>query len=410
MVGRSAWAAGGAAGLVLSIAALTILFLYAVDRGALHFARAAASQDQFAQVLAIREAVRSGDTSGARAALSRYRDSIAAEERLLSPAERAAQGLERADYRALAPALAAPGPALETLVDRIGRREQAEAAESSRQMASLSRNARLLAILLAFSAALSAVIGGFGLVTAHRRLSKAVAARTAQIAAVDASRRLFYAKVSHELKTPVTIMRGEAEVALATNPDDPAVLAAALREVIAHAELLTRRVEELLALSHAEDGRLELVLAPIDLSEVAASAVARVGRYAASNGVTVQVSTDRDIMIQGDARWLAQAVMAVLDNAIKFSPEGAQVGVSVSRADPASAAVKIADRGPGVSRASLPRLFDAYYQAEEGRLRGGNGLGLALSSWVVEQHGGTISAAARDDGGCEVTLKLPVAA
>lgn len=410
MTGRSAWGAAGVIGLIVSIAALAILFLYAVDRGALYFARAAASQDQFAQVLAMREASRSGDVVRQQSALARYRDSIAAEEQLLSSKERAAQASERADYRALASAMAAPGPAFEQIVERIGRRERSEAAESAGRMANLHRNTRLLAMLLAGSAILSAVIGGIGLASANRRLAKAVTARTAQIAAVDASRRLFYAKISHELKTPVTIVRGEAEVALATGRDDPLVLAAALREVVAHAELLTRRVEELLALSQAEDGRLDLAQDPLNLTDVAFNAVAQVERYAHSNRVTLEVAASDEITMNGDARWLAQAVVAVLDNAIKFSPEDSLIRLEVMRTEPTQAVVRIEDRGPGVARGSLPQLFDAYYQTEEGRLRGGNGLGLALASWVVEQHGGTVDAAIREGGGCVVTLKFPVAA
>lgn len=401
----------GVAVPVVCIAALGAMFLLSVDRAATYFARAAVSQAQFSEVLAVREAARTDDPTRLRAALDRYRATIHAEWALLSVAERAEQGAERSDARSLeAASKGGQGAALDRLIDRIAQREQAEAADTARKMAALRRDARLLAILLAGCAMVSAVIGGLILATANRRLARAVAARTAQIAAVDASRRLFFAKVSHELKTPVTIMRGEAEVALAIGAENSTILTAALREVVAHSELLDRRVEELLALSQAEDGQLALVRAPVDLGAVVRAAAARVARHAVSNNIDIRLTVDAPIALQGDARWLEQAVVAVLDNAIKFSPEQAGVDVSVARCDQGDAIVTIADRGRGVARDSLPKLFDAYYQTDEGRARGGNGLGLALSRWIVEQQGGTASAGQREGGGCLVTLTLPVAA
>lgn len=405
------WVLVGAAVPVISIAALAILFLHSVDRAAAYFNRAAVSQGQFGQVLAIRDAARGGDRLALDAALERYRASIRVEWALLSPAERAAQGPELADAGRLAAASGqGRSAALDQLIDRIARREQGEAAEAAAKMADLRSDAWLLALLLAGCAAVSAVIGAAGFATANRRLSRAVAARTAQIAAVDASRRLFFAKVSHELRTPVTSMRGEAEVALANAARDPAGLTAALHEVVAHSELLDRRVEELLALSQADDGRIELMREPVELTDIARAATHRVARHAASNQVRVRLSQDAPVAVAADARWLEQAVVAVLDNAIKFSPEGADVDVTVVHRDAQHAVVTIGDRGRGVAQASLPKLFDAYYQTAEGRARGGNGLGLALSRWIVEQHGGTASASQRDGGGCLVTLTLPVAA
>lgn len=400
-----------AAVTVVCIAALGAMFLLSVDRAATHFARAAVSQAQFSEVLAVREAARAEDPKRLRVALDRYRATNHAEWALLSVAERAEQGAERSDARWLeAASKGGQGVALDRLIDRIAQREQAEAADTARKMAELRRNARLLATLLAGCAMMLAVIGGLILATANRRLARAVAARTAQIAAVDASRRLFFAKVSHELKTPVTIMRGEAEVALATGAESSTILTAALREVIAHSELLDRRVEELLALSQADDGQLSLMRSPIELGTVIRAAAARVARHAASNNIDLRLTVDAPIALQGDARWLEQAVVAVLDNAIKFSPEQAGVDVNVTRRDHGDAIVTIADRGSGVARESLPKLFDAYYQTDEGRARGGSGLGLALSRWIVEQHGGAASASQREGGGSLVTLTLPVAA
>jgi signal transduction histidine kinase len=117
---------------------------------------------------------------------------------------------------------------------------------------------------------------------------------------------------------------------------------------------------------------------------------------------------DRPVAFLGDARWLQQALVAVLDNAIKFSPAGGTVSLRVTM--DGGAAIAIRDEGSGIAAAELPRIFDAYYQTEAGRERGGTGLGLALARWVIERHGGSIRAENEPKGGCVMTIILPPAA
>lgn len=395
----------GAAGLALSIVALAILFLATIDRAAAHFARGTIAQEQLADALAIRDAARAGDGARLSAALAVYRARIAAETQLVARDDRVGQARELADARALERWADVGAGALDRVTDRIVARERREAAASAQAMRALRGRAGVLALLLALAALISAALGVVGLLAANRRLTRAVAARTAEIAAVDASRRLFFAKVSHELRTPVTVMRGEAEVALATGEDG----AGALRAIVAQSELLDRRVAELLALSQAEDGRLALARDALDLGAVARAAAATATRHAVANAVTLDVTVKDAASIAGDARWLEQAMVAALDNAIKFSPEHGHVELVVAR-EARQARVSIADRGDGVAIEALPRLFDAFYQTVEGRARGGNGLGLALARWVVEQHGGAARAVHRPGGGCEIRFDLPVTA
>ena len=397
-----------AAALLGSITTLAALFLQTVDRSARHFEAAALSQAQFSDVLAVRAAAQARDAVAVAQALARYRADIAAESRLWRDTP---QRDERIDATALATLADADPPrldALTRLVAVVAARERAEASVTARQMAALRSRARLYAILLATLAAVSAVVGALGLRAANRRLARAVADRTAQLVGVDASRRLFFAKVSHELRTPVTVMRGEAEVALATARDDATALAAALGEVVMQSEQLDRRIAELLALSQADDGRLTLNDVPVDLGAIVEGGVARSRRHAISHDVILVPSVAADVMVRGDARWLEQALVAVIDNAIKFSPEGGVVDVTLA-ARAGIAELAVADRGVGRLPAALPQLFDAYYQTTEGRARGGSGLGLALVRWVAEQHGGNARAAPRQGGGCIVTLALPVA-
>jgi signal transduction histidine kinase len=177
---------------------------------------------------------------------------------------------------------------------------------------------------------------------------------------------------------------------------------------VAQAGFLTHRIEELLGLASADDGRLALADAPFDLGQVVAEAVAAARVYAASVDVAIALAVpDGPLPMQGDARWLRQALLAVIENGLKFAPMETVLAVCVTVAD-GCAEVAVRDQGPGVMESDLPRIFDAYYQAQEGRQRGGSGLGLALARWVVEQHGGAVAAANQPQGGCVIRFSLPL--
>lgn len=395
--------------LLAAVATLALAFLHTVDAAAHHFDRAALSQAQFSDVLAIRAAAQAGDAGAVAGAVARYRAAILAEADMVEGAD---QRQELADASAMVRYASSSTRRLDALahvVETAMMRERDETRQVASAMAELRRRARLYAILLATVAAAAAAIGAAGLLQANRRLAGAVDDRTRRLIAVDASRRLFFAKISHELRTPVTVMRGEAEVALASARGEAAPLAAALGEVVVQSEQLDRRIAELLALSQAEDGRLVLAEVSFDLAATVGRAVDRSHRHAASNGIRLVCDVLAPARVRGDPRWIEQALVAVIDNAVKFSAEDGQVDITLTT-DHDVAAVRIDDRGIGALPDALPRLFDAYYQTDEGRARGGSGLGLALVRWVAERHGGDARAAARAGGGCAVTITLPIAA
>jgi two-component system, OmpR family, sensor histidine kinase BaeS len=423
MTGRGAPArlsgARGAAmlvALVLPLAGLLVAFLLTLTAAARHFDRAAAAQAQLAAVSRIEALAATGPADGTRADLAAliadYRASIARETALLSPSGPALRGqrAELADADRLARLAFIPGdrPALAALVSRIGARERAEVADVAAAMARLRGRTTILAGLLAIAALGAALSGACALVRSNRDLTRLVEARTADLRAVDQSRRLFFAKASHELRTPVTAMRGEAEVSLADPRAGPEELRESLRHVVAGAEFLGRRIDELLGLSKADDGRLTLESEPLDLGRLIAMTSEAAGGYARSAEVGIDLRlAAAPVRIVGDARWLGQALLAIIDNGVKFSPQGARLRLALDAQEDGRARIRIADSGPGVMTEALPRIFDAYYQAEAGRMRGGTGLGLALARWVVEQHGGTIAAANDPAGGCTIAITLP---
>ncbi|MCW2283725.1 signal transduction histidine kinase [Rhodoblastus acidophilus] len=252
---------------------------------------------------------------------------------------------------------------------------------------------------------------------ANRRLEETVArrtreleAKTEQLAQVDRSRKLFFAKVSHELRTPATVLLGEAGLALRQRPPDVETLREALRQIRAHGEVMQRRLDDMLLLAQSDEGRLTLHLAPFDLACALREALDLAGAFARASGVAlIGAGLDDDLRVSGDESWLRQGVLALIDNAVKFSPDRGEVTVALAR-EGGRALLSVSDQGPGAPGAALERLFDPYYQSEEGARRGGSGLGLAVARWIAEQHGGAIAAENRPEGGLKVTLILPASA
>lgn len=257
-----------------------------------------------------------------------------------------------------------------------------------------------------------ALIGAFN--TMAVAVDAQVARRTADLAAAnrqlrdaDSRLRLFMAKVGHELRTPLTAIRGEAELAqrLGGTASD---MADTLSRITDSAAFLGRRLDDLAALARAEAGTLPSQVAAIDLADVVREVVRRTASYAQTSGVELAAPAIVPAPVCGDFDRLYQAVAAVTDNAIKFSPPGGRVTLRVAQAGN-EAVVDIADEGPGIAAGEQERIFDPHVQGAAGRSLGGSGLGLALARWIVQAHGGAISAhsqAARD--GLCVSIRLPV--
>ena len=164
------------------------------------------------------------------------------------------------------------------------------------------------------------------LADSNRRLEGEVAERTAELRAgharlaeIDASRRRFFAQIGHELRTPATVIRGEAEVALRNPEADSAQLRDALAHIIANSAFLDRRLADLLALARAEDGRLALHRGPADLVAVVREAVSLATPFALSSGIRIEAAVRDEVRTEGDASWLSQALLALTDNAVKVA-------------------------------------------------------------------------------------------
>jgi signal transduction histidine kinase len=248
-----------------------------------------------------------------------------------------------------------------------------------------------------------------GLEAKVRERTLQIEAARERLAEVDRTRRLFVSKVSHELRTPVTVIRGEAEVALRDRAAPAARLRDALEHVVANGHFLQRRLDDMLALARAEDGRLVLNSDRVDLSDVVRGAVALAEPFVRSSGMALRIDLAEGPgpIVTGDASWLQQGLLALLDNAAKFAVGGEEIRVCLV-ACPPFVRLAVADNGPGVAAADLPYLFESYYQGRS-HVSGGSGLGLSVARWVVEQHGGVIAAHSEAGAGLVVEIRLPLA-
>jgi signal transduction histidine kinase len=216
--------------------------------------------------------------------------------------------------------------------------------------------------------------------------------------------REFTANASHELRTPLTVVR--ASVAdLRRNRKQPVEkVGEALDDIDAEVSHLTALVDDLLFLARTDSGALVLERTPMDLADVAAEAAGQLAPVATEHGVRLEVDP-RPTPVAGDALRLRQLVTILADNALAHSPGGTTVAVRI-RPEGLDAVLTVEDQGPGIRDEDLPRLFERFWRADNAPA-GGTGLGLSIAAWIVDAHGGTISAANRVEGGARFEVRLP---
>jgi len=228
--------------------------------------------------------------------------------------------------------------------------------------------------------------------------------------AEDANRvkERFLATLSHELRTPLNAALGWSRVLLDL-PHNDNRLRRGTQAIYRNLVIQGRLVGDIIDVSRGEAG-LDLQRAPVDVTSIVQASVETVRNTAAARAIALETCLPAmPIIIAGDAGRLQQVVWNLLENAIKFSPDGSVVHASVVPSD-VFVEIAVVDRGPGIDPAFLPYVFDEFRQADESMTRshGGLGLGLAIARRIVQQHGGTITCSNRPDGGALFTVRLPV--
>ena len=219
--------------------------------------------------------------------------------------------------------------------------------------------------------------------------------------------RRFMADAAHELRTPITILRTRAEVALEQDRE-AARDAGTLRAVEREAARLGEIVRNLLTLARADAGERPIARQPLYLDDAASQAVEAVRTLAEQKRVQVEVGAFDEARITGDPALVRQLLVIVLDNAVKFTPAGGHVRLDVTTQD-GRATVVVVDTGVGIPAEQLPHVFERFYRGDPARREAdGTGLGLAIARWIADAHDGRIEIGSTPGTGTRVTVSFPV--
>ncbi len=234
---------------------------------------------------------------------------------------------------------------------------------------------------------------------------------TTRLQRLENIRRDFVANVSHELKTPITAIKGSVETLIAGAVEEKESAERFLDIIARQSDRLNAIIEDLLALSRIEQGEEQegLELRRTQLRTVFLNTLQACQLKAQEKQITLEMDCPDEIEININAALLEQALVNLIDNAIKYSPEKGLVHFSAEK-DAASVTIKVQDWGTGISQEHLPRLFERFYRVDKARSRklGGTGLGLAIVKHIVRSHNGQISVQSEIDQGSTFTIHLPV--
>ncbi len=226
--------------------------------------------------------------------------------------------------------------------------------------------------------------------------------------------RRFMADAAHEMRTPLTVIRSRAEVAL-QQPRTGGDYVDAIQGIEAETRRLGHIVEDLLTLARADAGERPLVRSRVFLDDIVSDAAGAAGAMANARSVELVIDEFEEAPVDGDAALLRQLAMLLLDNAVKFTPASGRVSVRVGMKD-GRARLVVQDTGPGIPDDQLAHIFERFYRGDPARSRGnagspadGAGLGLAIAKWIIDSHGAEISVRSAVGAGTSVSVAFPEA-
>lgn len=218
----------------------------------------------------------------------------------------------------------------------------------------------------------------------------------------------FLADASHELRTPLTIMQAELEAVIErteNNSDVREIAGSALEEV----ERLKKIVEGLFALSRLDAGEAQQQSVPFDLGELAANTADQMCLLAEDKNISITCFSPKKVVVEGDRARLKQVIVNLLDNAIKYTPQGGRINVQVTARDQ-KARLEVSDNGIGIPGEALPHVFERFFRVDKGRSRelGGAGLGLSIVKAICTAHAGRVEVQSQEGEGSRFAVELPL--
>lgn len=251
-----------------------------------------------------------------------------------------------------------------------------------------------------------------GMENAGQEFEELIATLNAMIERLETSflgLRRFTADASHELKTPLAVLRADVERAMSepSQADRMVALEEALHETTRMADL----VESLLTLARADEGRFDIHREPVELKPLVEDVYETALILGEGAGVTVHLPFTAEVTVMGDRTRLRQLFLNLVTNAIKYTPAGGKVDIGLGL-HPDNVTFAVRDTGIGIAAADVPYIFERFWRADRVRSRmsgrGGFGLGLAISQWIAQAHGGTLTASSRLGRGSLFTVTLPL--
>lgn len=244
------------------------------------------------------------------------------------------------------------------------------------------------------------------------RLTTTINAMLSRLELSFAALRRFTADASHELKTPLAVLRADVERAMhprTTREDRMVALEESLQEVTRMSDL----VDSLLTLARADEGRFELAHEDIHIEPLLRDVYETATILGETAGLSISMPSIANGVVRGERTRLRQLLLNLITNAIKYTPRGGKVEIASVLKSPTEIAITVRDTGIGISATDLPHIFDRFWRADRARSRAaersGFGLGLAISQYIAQAHGGTLVAQSRLGRGTLFTLLLPVA-
>lgn len=238
-----------------------------------------------------------------------------------------------------------------------------------------------------------------------RSLMKSFNSMAERLQLHDQQRRNMLADISHELRTPITVIQGNVEGILdGLYPADET----RLKSIIEETQILSRLVDDLRTLALAESGALHLKLEPTNLAQLIREAIAGFDLHAKEKDIRMELALQAGEEVQVDPQRIREVLTNLLSNALRYSPRGGEIRVDLAEAGsggPRNVMISVQDSGPGIDPAILPHVFERFYKSSDS---GGMGLGLSIAKYLVEAHAGKIWAESDEGKGTRISFTLPV--
>jgi signal transduction histidine kinase len=220
----------------------------------------------------------------------------------------------------------------------------------------------------------------------------------------------FIGDAAHELRTPLTLLRADAEVLLRSREHLESEDAELLEDIVTETDRMSTLATSMLTLARLDTNSTHREHEVVNLTETALAGVKRVQTLADQSGISLRAESQDGALVIGDPILLEQAVLVLLDNAIKYNRRGGHVTIRTEVQD-ANALLEVSDTGIGIAAEHLPHLGERFYRVDKSRSReaGGSGLGLSIARGIAIAHGGTLTLKSTPDQGTTVTIKLPLA-